>query len=69
MFSVLRCKVGNFDNLPTLYIHLGQDIFLIEKEFYIQACDRKPADVNLPNNLTQGFWYCDMYIETVKGMK
>jgi hypothetical protein len=31
MFSVLRCKVGNFDALPTLNIMLGDKAFPIEK--------------------------------------
>jgi hypothetical protein len=31
MFSVLRCKVGNFDALPTFKVHLGDKVFPIEK--------------------------------------
>lgn len=29
MFSVLRCKVGDFDALPKLNIHLGNKTFPI----------------------------------------
>lgn len=47
MFSVLRCKVEDFDLLPLLNIHLGTESFSIEKEFYLQACDRRPKDTNL----------------------
>jgi hypothetical protein len=43
MFSLLRCKFASFKDVPTLKIHIGDKIYEIEKEYYLQACDRKPG--------------------------
>jgi hypothetical protein len=62
MFSLLRCKVGDFKALPTLNVHLGDTLFSIEKEYYLQACDRRPKEANSHLKDDEGVWYCDTYI-------
>lgn len=69
MFSVIRCKVGDFDALPVLNVHINGKKYPIEKEYYIQACDRRPKDQNLNSSDSSGVWYCDLYVESVSGMK
>ena len=54
-FSLLRCKVLHHDLLPNLKIHIGNDIYEIDHNTYMQRCIKKP-DGDL----------CDTYIESVK---
>lgn len=68
MFSVLKCKVRSFDNLPVLTIQINGIKYPIEKEYYMQACDRRPRDAYQGEESVDGVYYCHMYIETVKRM-
>ncbi len=44
MFSVLKCRVGSFDSLPAIIVQMNGKKYSIEKEYYMQACDRRPRD-------------------------
>jgi hypothetical protein len=37
-FSLLRCRVRNFDLLPTLSIYVKGDRYDIDKDVYFQRC-------------------------------
>lgn len=36
MFSLMLCRVTNFEALPDFNIHIGEEIYSIPKEFYLQ---------------------------------
>jgi pepsin A len=54
-FSLLRCKVGNYDELPVLKIFIGQEEYVLDKDVYMQRCIKK-----------EGADLCDTFIESVK---
>ncbi len=55
MFSLLRCKVKDHDKLPSFNIHIGNEVYEIDHNVYMQRCIAKPnGDL------------CDTYIESVK---
>ncbi len=41
-FSLLRCKVTNHDSLPTLKINIGNDVYEIDHNAYMQRCIKRP---------------------------
>lgn len=58
-FSLLVCKVLDFDLLPNISITIGNSTYDIEKEFYLQRCTQNPEDSG------KGPKYCETYIESV----
>ncbi len=61
MFSLLRCRFVSLDDVPVLNIHIGAKLYEIQKEFYLQACDRRPGSKQ-NGDAKSGVWYCDAYI-------
>lgn len=58
-FSLLRCIIKNYDELPVLKVLIDEEIYEIDKDVYMQRCikgDSKQGD------------RCDLYIESVKSM-
>lgn len=53
MFSLLRCRVKDFNRLPVLKIYIEGDKFEIDKDAYVQRCVWEGTDS-----------LCDFYIES-----
>ncbi len=53
MFSLLRCRVRDFDRLPVISIFIDGTQFAIDKDSYVQRCIWEGSDS-----------LCDMYIES-----
>lgn len=54
----MRCIIKNFNSLPTLKIHIGNEIYAIDQDVYFQRCVKG-------NN--GGGDLCDIYIESMRG--
>lgn len=53
MFSLLRCRVSDFDRLPIVTISIGGTRFELDKDAYMQRCVWEGSDS-----------LCDLYIES-----
>jgi len=56
MFSLLRCRVKDFETLPTLNIHINKQKFTVDKDAYTQRCVQEGDEA-----------LCDFYIESMTG--
>lgn len=54
-FSLLRCLVRDFESLPPFKIWIGEEIFEVDREAYIQRCVREGEEL-----------LCDLYVESVR---